>query len=130
MGHLIQKCGALMPCVAFAQMRSPARQLISMAMMFARQMHDVRIKQLQPSDSLCDNSFWLLKVMEPYGTGMFYHQREVAASQVVFKEPDGCYNCQKLLVCGAIMLVTRTECFGSIGNHGFDYSPIFLFFLL
>ncbi len=97
-----------------------------MAMVFARLMHNVKIKRLEPSDPPCSNSFWLFKVTDPYKTGMVCPHREVAASQVVLKEPDGCYDDQKLLVRGTIMPLTHIECLGGEPYNTFDHLPAFL----
>ncbi len=106
------------------------RQPISVAMVFARLMHDVKIKRLKPGDPLCYNSLWLLEIMEPSKTGVVCHHREVVASQVVLKELDGCYNHQQLLVGSTIMPLTRTERFGSLRDNAFDYLPTFFLLLL
>ena len=78
-------------------------------MVFARPMHDVKIKWLEPRDPPCYNSFWFLEVTEPSETGMVCHHCEVAASQVVLKELDGCHNRQQLHVGSTIMLLTCIE---------------------
>ena len=106
------------------------RQPIGVAMMFARLMHDFKIKWLKPSDPACNDTFWLLKVAEPPEAGMISHRHKVVASQVVLEELNGCYCSQELLVHGAISPLTHIECFRGVCNHSFDYAPILLLLLL
>ncbi len=103
---------------------------VGVAMVFARPMHDVKIKRLEPCDPPCYNSLWLIEVTEPSQTGVVCHHREVATSQVVLKELDSCHNRQLLLVGSTIISLTRIECFRGVRDNAFDYLPTFFLLLL
>ncbi len=76
-----------------------------MALVFARPMHDLKIKRLEPSASLHDHTFWLLEVSEPSKAGMVGHHREVSPSQIMLEELNSSHHCEQFFVGSTVALL-------------------------